>query len=98
LGCFASYKKYQWVQHIPLAESQYNTSYHTTTKMNPYGAVYGQCPPIVTVYLPGTSKVQSIDTILQGRTTTLATLKDNLHMAQNRMKKQVDQHHLERDF
>jgi hypothetical protein len=63
------------------------------TKMTPYEAVYGQCPHTVTTYLPRTSKVQSIDTILQGCTTTLVALKDNLHMDHNHMKKHVDQHH-----
>jgi hypothetical protein len=64
--------------------------------MTPYESVCGQCPSIVTTYPPG--KVQSIDTMLQGRTTTLAALKDNLHMAQNHMKQQVDQHCSERVF
>jgi hypothetical protein len=54
--------------------------------MTPYETVYGQQPPIVTSYLPGTSKVQAIDKLLQGRETTFMTLKDNLHMAQNHMK------------
>jgi hypothetical protein len=55
--------------------------------MTPYEAVYGQRPLTATTYIPGTSKVQSIDTMLQVHTTTLATLKYNLHMTQNRMKK-----------
>jgi hypothetical protein len=83
LWCFASDKQHEWVQWLPLAEWWYNNSYHTNTKLTPYEAVYGQWPLIVTTYLPGTSKVQSIDTMLQGRTTTIAALKNNLHMAQN---------------
>jgi hypothetical protein len=86
LRYFSSNKQHQCVQWLPLAKWWYNTSYHTTTKMTPYEAVYGQRPPTVITYLPGTSKVQSIDTMWQGRTTTLVALKDNLHMAQNRMK------------
>ena len=86
------------MQWIPLAEWWYNTSYHTTTKMTPYEAVYGQRPPTVITYLPGTSKVQSIDTMLQGQTATLAALKDNLHMAQNCMKQHANKHHSERVF
>jgi hypothetical protein len=66
--------------------------------MTPYEAVYGQRPPIVTTYLLGTSKFQYIDKMLQVRTTTLEALKDNLHMAQNHMKQQPYQHHLERVF
>jgi hypothetical protein len=83
LCCFSSDKQHQWVQWLPLEEWWYNTSYHTTTKMTPYEMVYGQQPPTVTSYLPGTSKVQAIDKLLQGREATLVALKDNLHMAQN---------------
>jgi hypothetical protein len=98
LQCFASDKQHQWVKWLPLVEWWYNTSYHTTTKMIPFEVVYGQHPSTLTIYILGTSKVQSIDTILQGRTTTLAALKDNLHMAQNRMKQPEDQHRSERVF
>jgi hypothetical protein len=63
--------------------------------MTPYEEVYGQQTPTINTYILGTSKVQSIDTILQGQTTTLSTLKDNLHMDENRMKQQVDQHRSE---
>jgi hypothetical protein len=58
--------------------------------MTQYEAVYGQRPPTITTYLLGTSKVQSIGIILQGRITTLATLKDNLHMVQIRMNQHED--------
>ena len=66
--------------------------------MTPYEIVYGQKPPSIIYYIPSTSKVQEVDTLLQNRQLTLATLKDNLAMAQNHIKKQVDQHHLERSF
>jgi hypothetical protein len=36
--------------------------------------------------------------MLQGRVVTLVALKDNLHMAQNRMKQHANQHRLERVF
>jgi hypothetical protein len=41
LRCFASEKKNQWAQWLPLDEWWYNTSYHTTTCMTPFEAVYG---------------------------------------------------------
>jgi hypothetical protein len=58
--------------------------------MTTYVIVYGQQPPTITSYLPGTSKVQTIDKLLQGMELTLADLKENLHMAQNHMKQQAD--------
>ena len=98
LRCFASEKQHQWAKWLPLAEWWYNTSYHATTKMTPYEAVYGQQPPSVLTYLPGSSKVQAVDNLLQNRDVILKTLKDNLVLAQNRMKQQVDQHRSERTF
>ena len=90
LRCFALEKKNQW---LPLAEWWYNTSYHTTTCMTPFEVVYGQKPPSVLSYLPGASKVQAVDLTLTSREAILHTLKENLVMAQNHMKKQADQVH-----
>eukprot|EP00253_Pinus_taeda_P035461 PITA_35461 len=79
LKCFTSEKRHLWVQWLPLAEWWYNTNYHTATKMTPYEAAYGQLPPSPTSYIPGCSKVQAMDQLLQNCATMLAHLKDNLH-------------------
>jgi hypothetical protein len=86
LRCFASEKKNQWAQWLPLVEWWYNTSYHTTTRMTPFEVVYGQKPPSVFSYLPGSSKVQAVDLTLIDQEAILRTLKENLVMAQNCMK------------
>jgi hypothetical protein len=91
LRCFASEKKNQWDQWLPLAEWWYNTSYHTTTHMTPFEAIYGQNPPLVLSYLPGVSKVQAVDETLIVQEAILRTLKENLVMAQNHMKQEADQ-------
>jgi hypothetical protein len=75
LRCFASKKKNQWAQWLPLDEWWYNTSYHTATRMTPFEAVYGQNPPSVLSYLPGSSKVQAIYLTLTAREAILYTLK-----------------------
>jgi hypothetical protein len=98
LRCFSSEKKNQWAQWLPLAEWWYNTSYHTTTHMTPFEAVYGQNPPSVLSYFPGVSKVQAVDQMLTVREAILRTLKENLVMAQNRMKQQADQGRSECQF
>jgi hypothetical protein len=98
LSCFSLENKNQWAQWLPLAEWWYNTSYHTTTRMTPFEAVYGQKPPSVLSYLPGASKVQAVDLTLTSREAILRTLKENLVMEQNRMKKQVDQGQSECQF
>jgi hypothetical protein len=66
--------------------------------MTPFEAVYGQKPPSVLSYLPGASKVQAVDLTLIAREAILCTLKENLVMAQNRMKQQVDRGFSERQF
>ena len=66
--------------------------------MTPFEAVYGQKPPSVLSYLPGTSKVQAVDQTLTVRGDILRTLKENLVMAQNRMKQQADQGRSECQF
>jgi hypothetical protein len=98
LRCFSSEKKNQWVQWLPLAECWYKNSYHTATHMTPFEVVYGQKPPSILSYLLGTSKFQAFDQTLTVREDILCTLKENLVMAQNHMKKQADQGHSERQF
>jgi hypothetical protein len=98
MRCFSLEKQNQWAQWLPLVEWWYNTSYHTTTCMTPFEAVYGQKPPSVLSYLPGASKVQAVDLTLIAREAILRTLKENLVMAQNRMKQQEDQGCSERQF
>jgi hypothetical protein len=65
------------------------------TKMAPYEVFYGQQPPLVSSYLPSTSKVQEVESLHHNCQLTLAFLKANLAMDQNRMKKQDYQHHSE---
>jgi hypothetical protein len=66
--------------------------------MTPFEVVYGQKPPSVLSYLPGTSKVQAVDQTLTVREDILCTLKENLVMAHNRMKQQADQGRSECQF
>ena len=49
-------------------------------------------------HLLSTSKANAMDNFLQNREATLATLKENLTMPQNRMKQQAYQHHSKRSF
>ena len=63
-----------------------------------FEAVYGQNPLPFLSYLPGVSKVQAVDQTLIVWETIIRTLKENLVMDQNRMKKQADQDHLEHQF
>lgn len=86
------------MQWLSLAEYWYNTSFHSAIKTTPYEVLYGQPPPIHLPYLPGESKVDSVDRTLQAREEIINTLKQNLVRAQNRMKQVADKHRSERSF
>jgi hypothetical protein len=98
LCCFVSDKQAQWFKWLPLAEWWYNTSFHTATKMTPFMALYGYHPPSITSSLKEKSKVQAVEDHIENQQQVLQILKDNLTMAQNRMKQQADQHRSERSF
>jgi hypothetical protein len=98
LRCFVFDKQTQWFKWLPLAEWWYNTSFHTATKMTPFMALYGYHPPSITSSLKEKSKVQAVEDHIENQQQILQILKDNLTMAQNRMKQQADQHSSERSF
>ena len=67
LHFFTYEQKHQWEKWLPLAKWWYNTSYHTSSKMTPYEAVYGQPPPVLQPYTPHSSPVQAVDMVLCNR-------------------------------
>ena len=66
--------------------------------MSLFLALYGYHPPSITSPLKGIAKVQVVEKHTGQQQDILKLLKDNLVMAQNRMKQQTKQHHSERDF
>ena len=86
LHCFVFGKQTQWVKWLPLAKWWYNTSFHTTTKMTPFMALYGYHPPSITSYLRENSKVQEVEDHIKHQQQVFQLLKVNLTLAQNRMK------------
>jgi transposase InsO family protein len=98
LRCFVSDKQAQWFKWLPLAEWWYNTSFHTATKMTPFVELYGYHPNSITSSLNEKSKVQAVEDHIENQQQILQILKDNMTMAQNRMKQQADQHRSKRSF
>ena len=66
--------------------------------MSPFLALYGYHPPSITSSLKVSPRVQAVEDHLLHQQHVLLGLKENLAMAQNRMKQQVDQHRSERNF
>lgn len=90
LRCMTTFMPHQWLKWLPLAEYWYNTTYHSTTKLTPFEALYGQPPPLHIPYIPFESKVDSVDRSLSQRESTIQLLKQHLAKAQNRMKQSAD--------
>ena len=60
--------------------------------------LYGYHPSSITKYLRENSKVQVVEDHIEHQQEVLQLLKDNLNLAQNRMKQQEDHHRSERIF
>ncbi|KAH9762794.1 hypothetical protein KPL70_000939 [Citrus sinensis] len=98
LRCMVGDRPKEWVKWLPLAEWWYNTSYHLSTRMTPFEAVYGRPPPSYIAYIPGTSTVATVDLSLKDRDAMIRLLKANLVDAQARMKLYADKKKSERKF
>ena len=86
LRCYAHHHPRKWSFFLPWAEFWYNTTYHASTGMTPFQALYGRLPPTIPHYLMGTTPVHAVDQNLASRDAILRQLKTNLHVATNRMK------------
>ncbi|KAF7152525.1 hypothetical protein RHSIM_Rhsim01G0093500 [Rhododendron simsii] len=96
IRCMTGDKPKSWVQWLPLAERWFNTTYHTSTHLTPYQAIYGRVPPSYIYYIPSSSRIAALDQWCSEREATLRILKEHSHHAQNRMKQQADKHRSER--
>ena len=66
--------------------------------MTSFMALYRYNPPSITSSLRENSKVQAVEDHIKHQQEVLQLLKDNLNLAQNRMKQQENQHRNERSF
>jgi hypothetical protein len=74
----------------------YNASFHTSKKIPIFGTLWISSS-IHQIRLKGTTKVQTVEEYIGNQQEVLKVLKENLVMAQNKMK-QVDQHRSEKEF
>jgi hypothetical protein len=98
LRCFTQDSPKHWTNWLPWAEFCYNTTWHASTKMTPFEAVYGVPPPRLLSYVLGTTRVQAVDDLLRNREQILKLLQHNIKHAQQRMKKYADIRRTERTF
>ncbi|KAJ0890196.1 putative nucleotidyltransferase, Ribonuclease H [Helianthus annuus] len=98
LRCMAMVKPHTWSQWLSLAEWWYNTTWHSAIRMSPFKALYGMDPPIHLPYIPNSTTIDTLDTWLNTRDSMIATLKQSLERARNRMKQFADLKRSERSF
>jgi hypothetical protein len=98
LRAFAADKPSLWVEWLPLAEYWFNTNYHTSTKLSPFEALYGYLPPRLIEFMPGLTRVATVEDLLKHRQQVVGLLEHNLVAAQARMKQQANKHRSEREF
>lgn len=75
LRSFVHEKPTDWVKYLHWAEWSYNTSIHTSTGLTPYQVIYGKPPPSISTYIPGSTNIEAVDSILQTRDQILDILK-----------------------
>ena len=92
LRCFSYNKPRRWSTWLPWAEYWYNTTFHSSTNMTPFRAIYGRDPPPLLRYRSDSTSVLAVDQLLQERDLILNELKDHLCCAQSKMKSSADAH------
>ena len=61
LSCMVGDKSKEWVDWLPLAQYCYNTSFHHSTRVTPFEAMFGYSPHKLIIYLLGTTLVEAVD-------------------------------------
>lgn len=81
-----------------MAEFWYNSSYHTSLGNTPFKALYGVDPNFGMMPIEAGNLPTSLSELAADREDFMATLRDNLLRAQQRIKLQADKHRKDREF
>jgi len=100
LRCSVHHSPKTWKAWLPVAELWYNSSFHSSLGCSPFKALYGYEPNlgIITVSGDSSSLEATVSEIIQDREAHVAMLKQQLAVAQNRMKIQADKNRVDRTF
>ncbi|CAH9099513.1 unnamed protein product [Cuscuta epithymum] len=90
LRCITGNRPKKWPQWLPWAEFWYNTNYHASLQTSPFKALYGHEPPTLILGDATRTAVEEVTKLTAERNEMIKELKQNLAMAQNRMKQQAD--------
>uniref|UniRef100_A0A0A8ZG93 Chromo domain-containing protein n=1 Tax=Arundo donax TaxID=35708 RepID=A0A0A8ZG93_ARUDO len=98
LRCAVHQSPAKWKAWLSMAEFWYNSSYHSSLGCSPFKALYGHEPNFGAVPDLSTTTQSSVVEMLAEREAHSELLKQQLAMAQNRMKLQADRKRTERVF
>lgn len=90
LCCFAGQVSQKWAKLIDWAEFWYKFSFQTSIGMTLFKAVHGRETPLLIKHDTDTVVVPSLHDMLVERDNTIQLLKNNLHRAQQVMKRNAD--------
>ena len=98
LRCFTSNKPRQWNKWLSWAEFWFNTSYNASSKATPFKILYGRDPPVLIRGDVHPTSNPEVNQMLEDRNQMIDVLKEQLCLAQNRMKVQADKHRREVEY
>lgn len=98
LRCFCGHRPKEWSKFLHWAEYWFNTNWHSATKVTPFEAVYGRSPPQLLTYLPEDVQDKEVAEAMLSRDIAIQVLRDNLLLAQDRMRKVANAHRTDREF
>ncbi|VFQ94095.1 unnamed protein product [Cuscuta campestris] len=87
-----------WVSFLPWAELALNSTYHAGLKTSPFKALYGRDPPPLLSHTTGSSRVPSVEALLQERGAVIRLLRKNLISMQQRMVATANKHRRHVEF
>ena len=96
LHCFTHDALTKWASWLSLVEHLYNTSFHTTVRTSPFKALYEYVPRSFGVTTSALSYI--LEDALNEQASMTELLRQHVHKAKVRMKKQVDKHRMERSY
>ncbi|WVZ94848.1 hypothetical protein U9M48_040685, partial [Paspalum notatum var. saurae] len=98
LRCFVNAFLTKWSQWVSLVEYWYNNSPHSAVGRSPFEALYGYTPRHFGVAADSAVTAPDLVSWLQDRRLMTGLVQQHLARAKNRMKKQTDKKHSERNF
>ena len=98
LRCFTCSKLRQWYKWLSWAKFWFNTSYNAYFKATPFNILYGREPLLLLRGDTHPTSNSEVNQMLEDRNKMFDVLKEQLCLAQNRMKVQADKHRREVEY